>query len=117
MTARKKLSEGFFLDELSLFRGTHYQTLLGFLVTHFKEVKAMDTELVDSIVNYIELSLKEKNMSLEEFFSHLSVCPLCHVKVIECPFCHKRTPIDYKCHRCEKVLPLQRLPELIAKTF
>jgi len=82
-----------------------------------KEVKEMDTQLIDDIVNYVNISLQENNMTLEQFLEHLKVCPLCHVKIIECPFCQKKTPLDYKCHRCGKVLPVSRIPELIAKTM
>ena len=77
----------------------------------------MDTQFIDGIMNLVELSLKEKGITLEQFLKELSVCPLCHVKIIKCPFCGQKTPLDYKCHSCSRVLPLSRIPELIARTL
>lgn len=72
-------------------------------------------EVVEEILTYIEMTLKENNLELKDIFESLRICPLCHVKIIQCPFCEKSTPVDYKCHNCDRVLPLDRILEKLAE--
>ena len=83
----------------------------------FSEVIHMGRkEVINEILGYIELTLKENNLTWEDIFKEFAVCPLCHSKIITCPFCGKKTIIDYKCSQCGKVLPLDRIIEELAKT-
>ena len=54
-------------------------------------------EVINEILGYIELTLKENNLTWEDIFKELSVCPLCH-------------------SQCGKVLPLDHIIEELAKT-
>jgi predicted RNA-binding Zn-ribbon protein involved in translation (DUF1610 family) len=74
-------------------------------------------EVLEEILTYINMTLKENNLELKDLFEDLSTCPLCHTKIIKCPFCEKPTPVDYKCHNCDKVLPLDRILEQLAKVI
>jgi len=74
-------------------------------------------DILNEILGYIELTLKENNLTWKDLFKELSVCPLCHSKIIECPFCRGKTIIDYKCQNCGKVLPLDRIIEELSKTI
>ena len=74
-------------------------------------------EVINEILGFIELTLKENNLTWEDIFKELSLCPLCHSKIITCPFCGQKTIIDYKCSQCGEVLPLDRIIEQLAKTI
>jgi len=74
-----------------------------------------ESEAIEEILSYIDLTLKETNMTRADILKHYDHCPLCGALIIECPFCHANTPIGYNCQVCKEVLPLETLLKQIAE--
>ena len=74
-----------------------------------------ESEAIEEILSYIDLTMKETNMTRKDILEHFDHCPLCGALIIECPFCHANTPIGYNCQECKQVLPLETLLKQIAE--
>ena len=73
------------------------------------------SKVVEEIQKFIDTALAEENLTFQEVISHFKRCPLCRARVIKCPFCGERTPIDFKCHNCKETLPLETILKQLAK--
>ncbi len=72
-------------------------------------------ETIDDILAYIETALKESELERTDLLKHFETCPFCSVEIVQCPFCGKHTPFNYKCINCKKTLPLETLITQLAK--
>ena len=72
-------------------------------------------KVAKEIQSYIDMTLQEEKITFQELLNHFNVCPLCRVRLIKCPWCEQRTPLDIRCHSCNKVLPLDTILTQLAR--
>jgi len=72
-------------------------------------------EVAKEIQAYIDMTLQEEKITFQQLLNHFKVCPVCRARIIQCPFCEQRTPIDIKCHSCGKTLPLDTILTQLAR--